>query len=926
MFFRDAKIGVRLGIGFSLIIMLVVGLSAITINYMKTLSDLTTKLYEHPFAVSQAILRIDGNIIRMHRSMKDVALALEEKDIEVAVEKVNALEEKVFDDFRIVHERFLGSKEKVASARNSFSAWKPIRDEVISLMYGGKHNEAANITKGKGAFYIEQLSRDIDEFIKFAQRKADSFLKEAEQSRDQALYLTYTSLIVTTIIVLLFAFFFTRSITFPLSVAVQTSNELAKGNLTTEIPIKGKDEVSQLLVSMKNLADKLQQATIENKNKDWIKTGQNKLNEKMSGGQNLKSLSNNIITFLVQYLGSQVGAIYTFNDKVGDLFLSGMYALSAQTNLKKRIKLGEGLVGQAAIQKEMISVSNLQDELRIQSSIVDVTPNHIIIIPFLYEGELKGVIEIGSVKKFSETQIELLNGIMKNIAISFNTAQVQIETGVLLEETQQLADSLQVQQETLKNANVELEKKTEELATTSLYKSQFLANMSHEIRTPLNSIVGFSQILLKQTENMNISHEFIEYIKNIEISGENLSELINNILDLSKIEAGKFDVSFEDLNIRLLIQGIYHINKAQAIKNEINFNYEISSSIPDIINSDRSKLNQILMNLVSNAIKFTPKGKSVWLKVLRDNDFILFHVKDEGYGISKEQQKMIFEPFEQADSSITKEYSGTGLGLSIVKAMVNLLMGSIELESDKGNGSIFIVRIPLAKGKTVAVEVEQNWGNVCFFNDNKILVVEDNEMNQEMIHAMFKELELKVYTANNGKAGVEKALKLKPDLILMDIHMPGMGGIEATRKIHQHPEGKDIPIVALTADAFKQQQNFISETGISDYLTKPLNVNRLLPVLKKYLRYDETTGDSNSLDKLPPLPAAFKDKLIEEFKIMAEIPFFMTGKINEQIKKIKQLYTGNKMPLPGKLSEIQKAISIRDTEKIKTIIHEVING
>ncbi len=921
MFIRGAKIGIRLGVGFSLIIIFVIGLSIVTISYMKTLSDLTTKLYDHPFAVSQAILRIDGNIIRMHRSMKDVALALHEKDIVTAVEKVNSLEEKVFKDFVIVYDYFLGSKATVENARNSFIAWKPIRDEVIALMYSGKREEAANITKGKGALYVEELSRDIDEFIHFAQRKADSFLKEALQSRDNALQLTYTSLVITTIIVLLFAFVFTRSITSPLSVAVQTSNELAKGNLSIDILVEGRDEVSQLLISMKNLANKLLEATIENEHQDWIKTGQNALNEKMRGVHDLESLSYNIITFLVQYLEIQIGAIYVLNNKEGELVLTNSYALLEQPSLRKRIKMGEGLVGQVAIQKEMISVHNVQEGLRIQSSMVNLAPNHLIIIPFLYEEELKGVIEIGSVEKFSEAKIELLNGVMENIGISFNSVQAQIETGNLLEETQKLAESLQIQQETLKNANFELEGKTKELAATSLYKSQFLANMSHEIRTPLNSIIGFSQILLKQTQNIDVPYEFKEYLRNIEISGENLSELINNILDLSKIEAGKLDVSIEGLNIRLLIQGIYHINKAQAIKKEIQFNYDVSSCLPEIINSDRSKVNQILMNLVNNAIKFTPRGKAVRFNVLSDNDYIVFRIEDEGPGIPKNQQKFVFEPFEQIDSSITKEYGGTGLGLSIVKSMVDLLNGSIELESKSGKGAIFTVKLPLVEGKMEVVEIGKDWENIIFSDDNKILVVEDNKLNQEMIQAIFKELGLTIYTANNGKVGVKKALELEPDLILMDIHMPEMGGLEATQMIYQKSK-KNTPIVALSAAAFRDQQYQASEVGISDYLTKPLHINKLVPVLRKYLRYSEKSREPNSLDNAPFL----SDKIIKEFKVLAEIPFFMTGVINEQIKKIRELSGGYNSHIYVKLEEIQDAMSSRNHEKIKIIIQEVING
>ncbi|MGK5093661.1 ATP-binding protein [Deltaproteobacteria bacterium TL4] len=481
-------------------------------------------------------------------------------------------------------------------------------------------------------------------------------------------------------------------------------------------------------------------------------------------------------------------------------------------------------------------------------------------------------------------------------------------------------------EESIKNSERRLQESQKKAELASKAKTQFLANMSHEIRTPLNSIIGFSQIVLKQAQQLGLPDDFIGYLNNIETSGKNLTELINNILDLSKIEAGKTTVYDENINLKLLIQSVYHINKVHATQKGVRFIYEFAPSLPEFIHVDRTKLNQILMNLVSNAIKFTPAGKSVQLRVWSDTKDLVFQVEDQGIGIAQEKQNLIFEAFEQADASITRSFGGTGLGLAIAKAMVKLLGGTIDLESEKGEGSIFTVRIPL---NVEAVEDEEECVvSPGFSKDNRILMVEDNPMNQLMSRVMFEELGLKLHVEKNGKAGVAKALEWLPDLVLMDMHMPEMDGMEATRQIRQSPQGRNIPIVALSADAFKEQQRLAFAAGVSDYLTKPLQVNELLPVLTKYLRqeptFDAAEGSRNAL--LSPLPTELKETIIEEFRMLAQIPYFMTDEISEQIKKIMRLCSGYHSSYPKVLIEIRNAVFSRNVEKANTLIQEVLHG
>ncbi|MBF0277939.1 MAG: PAS domain-containing protein [SAR324 cluster bacterium] len=369
-------------------------------------------------------------------------------------------------------------------------------------------------------------------------------------------------------------------------------------------------------------------------------------------------------------------------------------------------------------------------------------------------------------------------------------------------------------------------------------KSEFLANMSHEIRTPLNAIVGFSQLLLRRAQNVQFPDNSAQYLESISISGKHLSELINDILDLSKIESGKMFIDEENFDLTSEIRGIFQIYRSMASEKQVNLEYKIDENIPQRVFLDRTKINQIIMNLLANAIKFTPEGKSVMLLVQRcETDGILFQVNDEGIGIEKERQSAIFSAFEQADKTMTRRFGGTGLGLAITKKIVELLKGKISVESEVNQGSTFSVILPLKEADPVTDNDEQEsfTGN-RFAEDSRILIAEDNLMNQELIKAVFEELELPVYLANDGIEAVEMAKTIKPELIFMDIHMPKMDGLHASKEILEISELKNTPIIALSADAFAEEQKFAYEAGIRDYLIKPLVMEKLLPILNKFLR------------------------------------------------------------------------------------------
>jgi len=425
------------------------------------------------------------------------------------------------------------------------------------------------------------------------------------------------------------------------------------------------------------------------------------------------------------------------NDKDKTLVLSGQYAFSSPENTKEKFALNEGLIGQAAREKKQISLTDITEEqIRITSSILNTKPKHLLITPFLFEGKTVGVIEIGSITDFNETEKEFINVSMETIAISVNSAISRKRIQELLEETQVQTEELQTQQEELKQMNEELEEqaqnlkqqqeelqmtneeleeqtqsleeknkeveaskydieqKTKQLEISSKYKSEFLANMSHELRTPLNSLLILSKDL-SENKKKNLDNIQIESAEIIYKSGHDLLVLINEVLDLSKIEAGKMSVNIESVSLKNISDGLIREFKHHAEQKELKLTCTLDKKLPEFIRTDSQRLNQILKNLLSNAIKFTEKG-NVSINIKRNTEnTVIFCITDTGIGIQEDKQMAIFEAFQQADGGISRKHGGTGLGLSISRELAKLLGAEIKLSSQLNEGSTFSLIIPL---------------------------------------------------------------------------------------------------------------------------------------------------------------------------------------------------------------------------------------
>jgi tubulin-specific chaperone A len=554
---------------------------------------------------------------------------------------------------------------------------------------------------------------------------------------------------------------------------VELAEKISRGDYSVKVE-KRSDE-DRLSDALNRMTQSLREAVEQNERQNWLKTGQSELNNRMRGELDIPDLSQHIISFLTTYLDAQVGLLYFVTQK-DTLKLVGSYALGKEKIPLKRFRMGEGVIGQAAKEKRVIEITDIPgDFIKIRAGFGDISPKHAIVVPFSYERHVIGVIEIASLYEITGTQREFIMQSLENIGIALNSAESRRHLKELLQKTQEQAERLQQQQEELRQSNEELEgqtkaliasetnlqtqqeelrvineeleertralekqkadiqqknlelmmvrneieKKARDLEEVSKYKSEFLANMSHELRTPLNSILILSQLLSNNQEG-NLTGKQVEFARTVHSSGSDLLNLINEILDLSKIEAGMMEVRIESILLDDLVSGLERVFTPVAANKGLAFNIEISrGELPESIDTDSQRVQQILKNLLSNAFKFTNKG-SVTLRLYRSGnevdlsqsglqpgEAIAISVMDTGIGIPAEKQAVIFEAFRQEDGTTSRKYGGTGLGLSISRELVWLLGGEIQMESESGKGSTFTLYLPQIlkePGKPMSIE------------------------------------------------------------------------------------------------------------------------------------------------------------------------------------------------------------------------------
>ncbi len=683
---------------------------------------------------------------------------------------------------------------------------------------------------------------------------------------------------------------------------------VTKGDLTRSIQVEARGEVAELKDNINTMINNLRGTTDRNQEQDWLKTNLAKFTRMLQGQRDLVTVGRMLLSELAPLVDAQQGTIYQMersdpNDSLqaGAKTLRLLAAYAQRDGQPQRIALGVGLVGQAAAEKQRILLTDVPpDYTTINSSLGSAAPTSVIVLPVLFEGETMAVIELANLRPFTSTHLQFLDQLTQSIGVVLNTIEATMRTENLLQQSQQLTAELQTRQIELQQTNQELaskakqladqnaeverknkeveqarralEEKAAELALTSKYKSEFLANMSHELRTPLNSILILGQQLAENV-NGNLTGKQIDFAKNIHSAGTDLLTLINDILDLSKIESGTVTVEPEEIAFSNLRDSVHRTFHHVAETKGLGFNVDLDASLPRSFVSDPKRLQQILKNLLSNAFKFTAQG-AVAMSVRQvttgwnpDHPVlgaataaIAFVVTDTGIGIAQEKQKLIFEAFQQADAGTSRKYGGTGLGLAISRELANLLGGEIRLQSQPGTGSTFTLYLPaaytgptlrqlgspgtsahvpspvpvlsVAKTDEVVADDRQDVRE----GDTVFLIVEDDPHYARILLAIARSKGLKAIVANRGQQALALAREYLPSAISLDVFLPDMLGWTVLNNLKLEPRTRHIPVQMLSVE--EQRQHGLSH-GAFAYLVKPATTGELENAFERLKSYVE---------------------------------------------------------------------------------------
>jgi signal transduction histidine kinase/HAMP domain-containing protein/ActR/RegA family two-component response regulator len=640
----------------------------------------------------------------------------------------------------------------------------------------------------------------------------------------------------------------------------EVATAVTAGDLTRAISVEARGEVLQLKDNINQMIANLRDTTRTNKEQDWLKTNLAKFSSMMQGQRSIEALARLIMSELTPLVSAQQSLLYvTENEDSGTpaMKLLSTYAFESRKQLANRFELGEGLVGQCALERKSILVTDVpHDYVAIRSGLGRAAPLNIVVLPVLFEGRVKAVIELASFQSFTPIHVTFLEQLVQSIGVVFNMIGASMRTEELLQELQrsnselgsrsreleEKASELEFKNREIARASASLEEKARELARASKYKSDFLANMSHELRTPLNSLLILAK-LLAENEEKTLTSQQVDYARTICSSGHDLLSLINEILDLSKVEAGKVEVKPQQVAVADLCEFVERSFRKVAEQKSLELHVEVSNDAPSYVHTDPLRLQQILKNLLSNAFKFTSAGR-VTLEVRSALTGIAFVVSDTGIGIPEDKQRVIFEAFHQADASTSRTYGGTGLGLAISRELVRLLGGEITLRSVVGEGSTFTVNLPINFGGVTVTTTKRETPSLppsakipqSALVGRKVLVVDDDVRNAFAIRSLLEKRGMVVVLADGARASLD-ALQKNPDtdVVLMDIMMPEIDGYDATRNIRAMEAFRDLPIIALTSKAMVGDREKVLSAGCSDFVPKPVDNDQLLSALVRWL-------------------------------------------------------------------------------------------
>ena len=836
---RTFNIGTQLRIGFAVLLALVFFLGVVSYVQTKAIQHQTEIVFNHPLQVSKAVSKIETQILSIEVASKDLSVATNEDSRIRAIQDMEIAAATANKQFNIIIDRYLGPHSDVDEALKAFSSWRATMD-VQSWKAESKGSNQQLVNKARSLAIREKLFSELSVIETFATNKANSTYEKSQVFTTNLIRQLIGLVFIIFVLSILINFVLMRNIQKPLGILMDVTQRFRNGDMNARSSYHLTNEFGLLSESFNKMADRIRQdVELSDKRVD--------LSTSMLGENDERTFFQAILTTLLKLTDSQMAAIYLQSEDQKKLELYESIGLNEDFKKTYNLSSLEGEMGLAMATRKVQYIKTLkEDEPFLFLSICgNIKPREIIIMPIYSGNRIIASIHLANINTYSAQSCLLVESILETLSARvggiLTTQKIKADSDKMEKQNRELEmqkTELTNQSTTLQNQNTELEIQKKQLDEANKLKTIFLSNMSHELRTPLNSVIALSGVLNRRLAG-KIQEEEYSYLEVIERNGKHLLSLINDILDLSRIEAGREDMEIVQFNAAQLVSEIVDLVLPQA--REKNIELKNTTDNNDLIlQSDLKKCRHILINIVGNAVKFTEKGK-VEIFAKKEVDGLLIEVSDTGIGISESQMKHIFDEFRQADNSTSRRFGGTGLGLSIAKKYTQMLGGTITVESSLGEGSVFSIRLPLQFSEDAAeiVEIQQSIDTVLLKHasetDGKtILLVEDSEPAIIQLTDVLQEGGYRMQLARNGMEALERIGQTIPDAMILDLMMPGMDGFEVLKTLRGEDRTAHVPVLILTAKHItKEELHFLKRNNIHQLVQKgDINRNDLLKAVE----------------------------------------------------------------------------------------------
>ncbi len=813
MRFNDFNIANQLRTALLFLLFVVLFLGGITWYQTNILWKQTQDLYEHPLAVRRALNGIETDIFSLQRNTKKYIQAEGAVNRHTFLQHLNETNADINRHFLILHGRYLGPKTDIFEMEKDFNRWSLIISNVIDMVRSGKNEKALEMVAsgGQEGVILQRLLNKIYAIEQFTNQKANEYYQNAQNQRSKLQHQLYFLFAVILIFFLVFYFLLYRTIHSPIKKLTLATQKFSQGNFEARVNYSSRNELGELSEAFNQMAVTIQsQINLEHKISLF--------NTTLFKREDLERFARALIKELVELTQSQTGALYLLNKEKTEFVLLESQGLSAKAKTRFSATLKEGEFGKAIANKKIVHLRDIPDDTSFTFATTSGSfkPREIITLPIVSGKETVAIISLASLYAFSREASLLIQSILAPLTARINGVlifhKIKEQSTQLEKQNTELeiqGKELSVQSVELGRQNTELKMQKNQLDEANRLKSTFLSNMSHELRTPLNSVIALSSVLKRKLHNA-IPNEEYSYIDVIERNGKQLLELINDVLDLSRIESGRIEIEQSEIDIKELITGMTTLIEPQAKEKNIALKTLLSENLPTL-KSDGNKIRHILQNLIGNAVKFTEKGKVEVAAFVKDKHLHI-SISDTGIGISPEQLPNIFDEFRQIDSSTSRKYGGTGLGLSIAKRYALMIGGTIEVKSIQDIGSDFTLILPLKPVKTqimkhrsaiqqpaVGKRKETVVESIKHNKEKTVLIVEDSEPAIIQLKDILSESGYQILVAHNGREALEQIAKILPDAMILDLMMPEIDGFQVLEVVRANVDTAKLPVLVLTA-------------------------------------------------------------------------------------------------------------------------------